>query len=154
MIEVVKKCIRCNQFKTLGGFYGSHRRRTKPICRDCILLETRPIRIKPSKEVKIKVRAKTGRTKSNRPPPDKRIAILKKYNLTIEQYDSMVLAQQGLCLICNNPPLTNRILMVDHCHLTNKVRGLLCHHCNSGIGLSLRNPIYCISAAEYLVKHG
>lgn len=68
---------------------------------------------------------------------------LKKYNLTLEQYDEMVAAQGGLCKICNRPPPGGQILAVDHDHSCcpqklqscgECIRGLLCNYCNGVLG--------------------
>jgi Recombination endonuclease VII len=54
------------------------------------------------------------------------------YGLTMEDYDRMLARQQGACAICKRKTLQR--LCVDHCHLTNMVRGLLCRRCNVGLG--------------------
>lgn len=59
--------------------------------------------------------------------------VLKKYGLTREQYNAILHKQGGVCAICKKPP-KDRALAVDHCHATNKVRGLLCGSCNNGLG--------------------
>jgi len=60
---------------------------------------------------------------------------LKKYGLSIEQYDKMVEDQQGKCKICKaSENIRDFKLFVDHCHSTGNVRGLLCHNCNAGLG--------------------
>lgn len=55
------------------------------------------------------------------------------YGITLEEYEAMYEIQNGLCAICNKEE-TNKLLAVDHCHGTGKVRGLLCAKCNQGIG--------------------
>lgn len=71
----------------------------------------------------------------------------KKYGLSLEQYHSMFNQQQGKCKICkvsqNN---ISRRLVVDHCHKTGKVRGLLCDLCNIGLG-GFRDDTELISSA-------
>jgi hypothetical protein len=57
---------------------------------------------------------------------------LKKYGLTLEQYEAMVDAVGGACELCGTVP--DKQLSVDHCHTTGVVRGLLCQRCNMGIG--------------------
>lgn len=57
---------------------------------------------------------------------------LKKYGLTPAEYDAMLDIQQGKCLTCGRADVK---LNVDHCHTTNKVRGLLCNGCNTALGL-------------------
>ena len=63
-----------------------------------------------------------------------------RYGITPEQYTEMLVCQGGCCAICGHPETainvgTNEIqkLAVDHCHITGKVRGLLCQDCNRGI---------------------
>lgn len=52
--------------------------------------------------------------------------------------------QNGKCLICNQ---IMNLPCVDHCHITNKIRGLLCRLCNTKLGWFENNPIQ-----EYLNK--
>jgi hypothetical protein len=62
---------------------------------------------------------------------------LEKFGLTVAEYDAMLAKQGGGCAICGTPPDSQkrkRILCLDHCHSTGKVRGLLCSKCNLGIG--------------------
>jgi hypothetical protein len=60
----------------------------------------------------------------------------KKYGLTLESYEEMLLKQEGKCAICESgfgdkkPNLPN----IDHNHITGKVRGLLCSPCNIVLG--------------------
>jgi len=44
-------------------------------------------------------------------------------------------------------------LAVDHCHDTNKVRGLLCKNCNTAIGLLKENLETMTKALEYVKFH-
>jgi hypothetical protein len=83
------------------------------------------------------------------------------FGITIEQYDEMHEAQNGLCLVCDEPetvpdprnPNSIRRLAVDHCHTTGKVRGLLCQRCNMGIGYFRDNPLLLRAAADYAESH-
>jgi hypothetical protein len=64
-----------------------------------------------------------------------RKATLKERGITLEQYDEMFLKQEGKCAICGTHQSKLKLtLAVDHNHITNKVRGLLCNTCNRGIG--------------------
>ena len=53
-----------------------------------------------------------------------------KYGIGLAEYNVMLIAQNGGCKICGNPPKSRR-LHVDHNHKTNKIRGLLCFRCNN-----------------------
>lgn len=72
---------------------------------------------------------------------------LKKYNLSIEEYAKMEHAQQRTCAICKE--YKDSSLVVDHCHNSGKVRGLLCNTCNVGLGM-LNNKFKLNNAATYL----
>jgi hypothetical protein len=61
-----------------------------------------------------------------------RRATLKLYGLSLEDYDALLLRQNGACAICERK--SDRTLCVDHCHSTRVVRGLLCRTCNLGLG--------------------
>jgi hypothetical protein len=54
------------------------------------------------------------------------------YGISLEQYNSMVEAQNNLCAICGDPP--KKKLVIDHDHETEGVRRLLCTRCNTFIG--------------------
>ena len=63
-------------------------------------------------------------------------------------YAMMLLDQDSRCAICRNK--WKRKLYVDHCHQTNRVRGLLCGPCNTAIGLLGDNLEGVLRAVEYL----
>ncbi len=59
------------------------------------------------------------------------------YNMTINDYDNMFNKQDGRCAICgsgNSNRKSSEKFYVDHNHETGKIRGLLCHNCNSALG--------------------
>lgn len=63
-----------------------------------------------------------------------------------------LLEHQGMgCAICGASPRVRR-MVVDHDHKTGKVRGILCHQCNLGIGLLGDCPLTLVDAAEYLAR--
>ena len=74
-----------------------------------------------------------------------------KYGITTDKYDELLSAQGGGCAICggtDNPDATS--LAVDHCHITGRIRGILCGPCNKAIGLMKDNPVLLTQAAAYL----
>jgi Recombination endonuclease VII len=68
------------------------------------------------------------------------------YGITLDDYRMMVSQQEGRCRICTE----YKPLVVDHCHDTGKVRGLLCSQCNRAMGLFGDDPIRLQSAVQYL----
>lgn len=58
----------------------------------------------------------------------------------------MVANQKGLCKLCELP----KKLVVDHCHETGKVRGLLCRNCNLLIGHAKEDIVILQNAINYL----
>ena len=58
--------------------------------------------------------------------------------------------QKNKCLICSQSFKNNKDCHVDHCHKTNKLRGLLCGNCNKGLGFFKDSPLFLRQAASYL----
>lgn len=56
------------------------------------------------------------------------------FDITVEQYQKMWEEQKGLCAICDSDGWGRR-LVVDHCHITHTIRGLLCWRCNGALGI-------------------
>lgn len=83
-----------------------------------------------------------------------KIINLKRYNLTLEQYNKMLINQNHKCAICNIDEVNTKTkrLVVDHNHNTNEIRNLLCSPCNFLIGLAKENPEILRKSAEYLEK--
>jgi len=88
-------------------------------------------------------------------PDRERERNLAQFGLTIEDYDAMHEAQDGLCAICKQPETSNRDgkvyrLAVDHDHKTGKVRGLLCFKCNSAMGSFEKREIPLENVLKFL----
>ena len=66
----------------------------------------------------------------------------RQYNIEASEYQTLFETQEGRCGICS----CDGPLVVDHCHHTNRVRGLLCSPCNRGIGF-LRDSNHILLAA-------
>ena len=77
------------------------------------------------------------------------------YGITQIDYDRMLLDQDGCCAICGSPSpgRGNKYFSVDHDHVTNKVRQLLCDPCNNGLGRFKDNLEVMRKAIAYLEKH-
>jgi hypothetical protein len=53
------------------------------------------------------------------------------------------------CVICGS----EEDLVVDHCHKTNTIRGMLCNHCNKGLGHFRDDPDLLEFARIYLLAN-
>lgn len=71
------------------------------------------------------------------------------YGISEDVYQKMMTEQSGRCTICGD---SHRPLCIDHNHITKEVRGLLCSHCNSGLGMFKDNKEFLNSAIGYLQK--
>jgi hypothetical protein len=71
------------------------------------------------------------------------------YGLEPKEYDELLFKQNNGCAICAEKPKT-KSLHVDHCHTTGTVRGLLCHGCNTAIGLLKEDKDIMQKAIKYL----
>lgn len=79
---------------------------------------------------------------------------LRKYGLTISDFDAMLEKQNGKCAVCGRPPENkHNVLFVDHDHKTGKIRALLCYRCNCALGMVQDNPDILGRLVEYLMKH-
>ena len=75
------------------------------------------------------------------------------YGITIKEYEDILKNQGGRCVICGEKPNGKRRAPVDHDHEINKVRGILCQECNTGIGLFKENISNFENAIRYLNIH-
>ena len=77
------------------------------------------------------------------------------YGIELDEVLRMYEEQGGKCKICNTEgfklsPNADNNLVVDHCHSTGKVRGMLCHNCNRALGLLQDKTEYLENALKYL----
>ena len=121
---VVKYCSGCDQNKTVEEFWKNN---TKPDglqsrCKVCWKRLTDKRRNGPKREEEL-------RQRKNR-------HLVNYYGISLEEYESILARQGGKCAICHEPEsMPRRKLVVDHCHRTGRVRGLLCGRCNLALGM-------------------
>lgn len=131
-----KYCSTCGELKTLTEFYkrkDSPNRIYKARCRICECAYSKNWR----ENNKDKVRKYQWKNKG--------------MELTVEEFDVMLIEQSGLCDLCADQ-LSN--VHVDHCHETGKIRALLCNSCNGMLGLAKDNVATLLNAIKYLQRHG
>lgn len=84
------------------------------------------------------------------PDFDKRRDLKKFFGISLEEYDSLFLAQEKKCAICKSPKSEGKGWHVDHDHLNCQIRGILCHYCNLAIGHFKDDVESMASAIAYL----
>ncbi len=87
------------------------------------------------------------------PQRSKDLMIKKNYGLEAGTYDRMLALQNGKCAICETTRAGGKgAFHVDHDHSSGKVRGLLCHDCNTGLGKFKDRAALLHSAVKYLAE--
>lgn len=76
-----------------------------------------------------------------------------KYGLTSEMWWQMFENQGSKCKICKSETTAGQGWHTDHCHLRNKVRGILCYHCNLMLGMVKDNVDTLKKAIDYLKEN-
>ena len=81
----------------------------------------------------------------------------REYNINYSEYMDMLNNQEEKCAICGSEGFKMQAhhkikLVVDHCHATGRVRGMLCHNCNRGLGLFQDSVKFLQTASSYLQK--
>lgn len=152
--EVIKDGLRiCNSCKTWKPFDCYAKNKTghmglSAVCRDCENRKAREryarndvlSRRKEKKRIYDKGRRERlraeGKLKKNDPQVQREQMMKRKYGMTIKDYDDMVQSQNNQCAICFalGSKERNGRLVIDHCHASGKVRGLLCNKCNLLLG--------------------
>lgn len=84
-----------------------------------------------------------------------RSRIKNTYGLSKIEYELKKKEQDGKCAICESENGSARWpnLSIDHDHSTGKVRGLLCHTCNSALGMFRENKEVLLKAIKYLERY-
>lgn len=136
----MKTCVKCEIEKDDGEFVNKKTGTLNMKCRSC------NDRLNAFNR---KYRTQPDLVKRQRILDCNRNSALKgKYGITLEQYREQLKRQCGACAICKKTP--KHTMVVDHCHRTNDVRGLLCHTCNRVLGLLHDSSEVLREAAMYL----
>jgi hypothetical protein len=88
------------------------------------------------------------------PEYEKQFRLRHNYGVSVEWFMQTIIDQNGVCLLCLNEPTALRGFCVDHDHVSNKVRGLLCQKCNAALERVEAIPGWGERALAYLRKNG
>lgn len=160
-----KVCTKCKEEKEISLFRKTNKVNKKgeeyvyvhTICKKCINKSKHKSERKNKEKYNEKARIKMKRTRlriKEDPERSKKYKltrrkwrIKKTYNISIEKFDEISKNQNNKCIICDTPV---ELLVIDHCHNSNKVRGLLCDQCNLGLGAFKDNIEILEKAIQYL----
>ena len=81
-----------------------------------------------------------------------RIKTLSRYGLTLTDFDTLWLGQEGVCFICQKPAKPGKNLHVDHDHKTGLTRGLLCWMCNRALRGLRDDAVRAMRSCFYLKR--
>ena len=109
--------------------------------------------IQPKGKYGRKELCKQCKSKAHDPKKKKNADLKRLYGITLNEYDDLLKEQGYMCACCgtDNPRGKGRFV-VDHCHTTGEVRGLLCSKCNIGIGQFDDDTSKLMSAINYLKR--
>lgn len=151
-----KECRRIERFKVLKIYY-SHRS-----CSACgvVLSNTNeffrrvsPLRNDPHQCRDCERTANTTRMADGRELLKRdhgRALSVSQYGLSWSDYQNLLTQQDYRCASCRDPLLPGRHSHIDHCHHSNKVRGVLCRRCNIALGLLDDNPVRVAALLQYI----
>jgi hypothetical protein len=130
----MKKCPECGLHKPFSEFYKD---------------KYRPDGLRNRCKACEKIRSKNWSTYNAH--KRKIIDLRNKYGLTLEQFEDIKKQQNGKCAICADILDNAGKTHVDHCHKTEKVRGILCVQCNHGLG-KFKDSIEILKSAQKYLK--
>ena len=145
--QVEKSCTACRELKPLQEFHVDNSMRSGRYskCKVCWNTQSqkrsKEWRENPANKEKVKAHDRRHNLRTK----------LKQFNLSVEDHKKLLQAQDFKCAICKtSSPKGRGSWHVDHCHVKNYVRGLLCHKCNTGLGLFGDNKDFLTNTMLYL----
>lgn len=149
----MKTCCSCNQAKSLFSFSRDKRNKDglKYSCKECDKINNNIRYLNKKQEILDKCKVYYLEKKSRDPNFGRNRALKQKFGLTVETRQRLLDEQDGKCAICLKLESDSKQrFVVDHCHKTGRIRGILCSKCNSAIGLLEENRQSILRAAAYL----
>ena len=150
-----KKCPACGRTRSVRLFYRKKTRTARgwawdSKCIDCRRSECRLYGIATRGRRNARLRSWRATHREAAGKIDRRRRLRRAYGLSEEQVESLRVKQNGRCAICQRE---SRRLFIDHCHTTQKVRGLLCQTCNTFLGWYEKKAEIIEAFQRYLTLH-
>ena len=163
MLSGKKKCSKCKKLKGLNEFYRNKANKDGHTswCKVCYVKRNDEMYKNNSVYKEKTLKQKREHAKKCYDKEKERLRRLKKeYGLTITDFIKMLVSQRSVCKICGKPETAKdkngciRWLAVDHCHVTGKIRGLLCASCNIRLfWLESSHKIWVNKAKAYMKEY-
>lgn len=159
----MRTCSKCKISKPLTEFYkiGNGINGVRPRCKECSAEVEREkygsdyeFREKKLSSQRIKLRTDPAYRASHM-RSQRKWHLKTNYGMTIEDFDSMLASQNGGCAICGTKPIEGipkTRMVIDHCHKTKAIRGILCDLCNTALGKFKDDVGLLNKAIDYLTR--
>ena len=151
-----KECSKCKQTLPANLDYFSKNKRGKDnlhsICKECRNKQRREAYNQNKEHYNTKNLEYYYNNKEKWVLSNRKSCYKRKYNITIEQYNKILLEQNNKCKICGTEN-KEKYFHIDHNHKTGKIRGLLCCNCNLALGFIKDNSFILIKAINYLREY-
>ena len=139
MSSKTRVCRVCKKRKKINDFYKTGRKTDKDPnqrhteCKDC-------------------TKARVAASHKANPDAARDRHLRRLYGITLDDWNQMLADQGNCCFICKTtePGGKHNQWSTDHCHDSNIVRALLCHHCNTTLGQYHENPLVFQSFINYI----
>jgi hypothetical protein len=128
----MKQCNVCQYFKKEESFYSRPTGTLRAECKEC--------------------KSTSVRRRQKRDTSYRKRAFMTKYKIDASTYDLVSSVEN--CEICGKDVSDLPFLCVDHCHTEGGIRGVLCRHCNSGLGFFSDNEDILRAALSYIKDRG
>ena len=147
----MKKCTKCGVQKPLSEFNKQRSKKSglRSQCNSC----RSSYAAEWYKKNKNHAKKVSKVWRDNNPNKVTNSLLKRRYGLTLLEKAKMLAEQENLCAICKTSLLNSKIVRIDHCHKTQKVRGILCNHCNVLLGQARDSVDILKSAQNYLEKY-
>lgn len=133
-VEGSKLCRRCDRSMGLGEFQKDRRSPDgySPQCKSC-----------------------RRRYRSKEDPRVSKDRMMRwKFGISLDEFEEMIKEQEGRCAACGDLPSSGKVLHLDHCHKTGRIRRPICGNCNTALGLLKESPKKIHGLLAYIGKVG
>lgn len=141
----MKICRKCKQSKPLTDFHkrSSAKDGLQSLCKTCNIERVKVWQSENPERHEEDWKRLTGSR-------NRLVVKARRYNISVESLESLLEEAGGKCQICQQSP--DRWVVIDHCHDSLLVRGVLCERCNQALGLFRDDTENLKRAIEYLGK--